>query len=143
MLLSFQVSGKDGFPFQLYVPVTRVDVIELFFARMTCICFGFCIKIFADMSQGVPARQCQSEGVACRMGIRRLYTDFGCSLSEGFGAVHHKRAEVEVIPYTSRLVIDDRMWVYSFFGLFVTVGIYHAALRSRQVICHTLQSSVP
>ena len=136
-----QVPGESGFPFFLYLAVARVYIVELLLARAAGIRLCLGIEVFADMGQGVTARHAQPYGIACRVPVIGLHADFGYGLSQRFGAEHDERTEIEIVAYASGLVIDDGMRARCAFGLFIAVGIYHAALRDGEVIHHAFQGA--
>ena len=74
---------------------------------------------------------------------RKLILRFQCNtaecLAETIGLEQQYGAKVEVIAYTARLIVGNRMRLSSVLGFLIMVGIYHSTLWSRQIIDHSFQ----
>ena len=112
-----EITGADGFAFDLDVAIARIDIVELLFAGLAEVAGGLGVKHLVDMDN-LPESQAQVvEGAVLQVGHR-----FGGRLQAG-GPYEPERSEIEVVTEGSLLAVDQGMADFFSIATFVDVQV--------------------
>ena len=124
---TLQMSGASGLHLHLYRTIAGIHIVKLFLARFAQVVLYLRIKELAHMRQGPQARDTQSQIVKCRKAI--LLRHLLYRLPQEIRTIKQQRAEIEIIPQATLLVVNDRMRRTLSRLQRIIIGIQHTGLR--------------
>ena len=123
-----QVGGGSMLHLNLYLTITWVHIVELLFARGTCIGLLLGIKFLVNVEDTALTTQEQAQGINSCILVGMLVALHGKTVQQT-GFYQDERAQIEIVADTTNLIIDNRMGLQLAINQVVVVGVDHGSIR--------------